>query len=144
MMIWDQPAVDRTWSRDVHRKACPWLPSLWAADCQIVPIHTACSPLPGEPCWAPLTMDTCEQSRRRCQSVKNGNVQTINQYLSSFIYLFWKRNDSEPKMPTSLLIWVQTVQMASVFMMSISGLALGCEHLFLRAESLSLAWQEYT
>jgi len=59
-----------------------------------------------------------------CPSGQNGNAQTINQDLSSFIHLFCNRNDSEPKMPTSLFVWVQTVQMASVFMMSISGLAL--------------------
>ena len=108
-MLWDQPAVDRSWSTDVHRKACPQAPSLWAADCQIAPAHTACSPRPGELCWSPLATDMCEQGGRRCQSVKNGNAQTINQYLSSVIHLFWNRNDSEPKMPTSLLVWVQTV-----------------------------------
>lgn len=72
-------------------------------------------------------------------TVKKGKAPTINQYLSSFIHLFWSRNLSEPETPTSLLIWVQTVQMASVSMMSILGLALGREHLLLGAESLSLA-----
>lgn len=140
--MWAQPAVDRSWSTGVHRKACPRVPSPRAADCQIAPVPTTHSPLPGEPCWAPLAMDMCEQSGKSCRSVKNGNAQSRNQ--SSFIHLFWNRNDSEPKIPTSLLVWVQAVQMASVFMMSISGLALGREHLLLGAESLSLAWQEYT
>lgn len=47
-------------------------------------------------------------------------------------------------MPTSLLVWVQTVKMVSLFIMSISGLALECEHLLLGTEILSFAWQEYT
>lgn len=139
--LWDQPAIDRSWSTDAHRKACLQVSSSWAADCQIIPVDKAL-----------LTSARCALLGTTCQ----GFVQTEWEEMvvckkctdHKFVFfhacipgqkLFWIK-----KTKATFLIWVQTVQMASVFMMSISGLALGREHLLIGAECLSLAWQEYT
>lgn len=110
-------------------------PSLQAADKALL-LTPACPTLQRDHQVSPAGLG--------CQSVRKGKAPTMSLYLPSLMHLFWSRNDSEPKMSALLLIWVQTVQMSSVSMMSTSGLALGHEHLLLGAQSLSLAWQEYT
>lgn len=112
---------------------CSGLTSLVGSSCWllVIPAHTVV--------WSGGCQVSPAATTRHGHTVKKGKAPTINQYLSSFNHLFRSRNLSEPEMPTSLLIWVQTVQMASVSVMSILGLALGREHLLLGAESLSLA-----
>lgn len=135
-----------------HRSASLLSAAVGSACCQqqhpaaLVLGHPPCRQLTAEPSCCPTLQRDHQVSPGGlgCQFVRKGKAPTLSLYLSSLMHLFRSRNDSEPKMSALLLVWVQTVQMASVSMMSISGLAMGHEHLLLGAQSLSLAWQEYT